>query len=175
MAQQRKKRVSPETAQNKWSFSEPAVAMYCTFRMAEVDRANLYCCNYTFLNNSLKWWRKLYFWILEVTPVNSFHLYNTNHQSANFSILSSLKFQENEWRIGRKRWEQNLLKVTKFNRWSPFQQHTAPNSGTWREGNKGNVKRGNRQMSFYCETCPRMPTSWVPHIIQWRNSVMHVA
>jgi hypothetical protein len=48
--------------------------------------------------------------------------------------------KESDWRFGRKCLEQNVPKVrkTKFNRCRrPSEWQTAPNSGTWREGNKG--------------------------------------
>jgi hypothetical protein len=41
---------------------------------------------------SLKWWRRLYFWILEVSLVNSSHLYNMNQQSSNLPTLPDLEF-----------------------------------------------------------------------------------
>jgi hypothetical protein len=59
--------------------------------MGGEDRADHYCSSYGFLKKSLKWWRKLYFWILEVSLVNSFHLYNMSQQSANLPTLSHLE------------------------------------------------------------------------------------
>jgi hypothetical protein len=62
--------------------------------MGGVDGAGHYCSSYRFLRRSLKWWRKLYFWILEVSVVNSFHLCSMNQQSANLTISSHLEFSK---------------------------------------------------------------------------------
>jgi hypothetical protein len=48
--------------------------------MGGVDRADHYYSSYGYLKKSLKWWKKLYFWILEISLVNSFHLYNMRQQ-----------------------------------------------------------------------------------------------
>jgi hypothetical protein len=37
--------------------------------MGGVDRTDHHCSTYGFLKKSLKWWRKLYFWISEVSLV----------------------------------------------------------------------------------------------------------
>ena len=43
--------------------------------MGAVDRADHYCVFYSFTRNTLRWWRKILFWLLEVYVVNSFILY----------------------------------------------------------------------------------------------------
>jgi hypothetical protein len=73
-------------------FQKPPVVTDYTFRMRGVDRADHCCPSYRFPKKSLKWWRKLYFWILEVSLVNSLHLYNMNRQSSNLPTLSELEF-----------------------------------------------------------------------------------
>jgi hypothetical protein len=70
--------------------------MYYIYRMGGVARADHYCSSYRFLKKSLKWWRKLYFWTLEASLVNSFHMYNMNQESANLPILSHLRFHESD-------------------------------------------------------------------------------
>jgi hypothetical protein len=73
---------------------KPAVVIDYTSKMGGVDREDHYCSSYGFLKKNLKWWRKLYFWILEVPLVNSFHLYNMSQQSANLPTLSHLEFHK---------------------------------------------------------------------------------
>ena len=43
--------------------------------MNGVDRADQYTVYYSFIRKSVKWWRKLFFWLFEVTIVNSYILY----------------------------------------------------------------------------------------------------
>lgn len=50
---------------------KPVVTADYTAKMGGVDRADHYCASYNFSRKSLKWWRKLFFWILEVR----FYLY----------------------------------------------------------------------------------------------------
>jgi hypothetical protein len=75
---------------------KPAVVMYYTYRMEGVVRVDHYCSSYRFLKKSLKWWRKLYFWTLEVSLVNRFYMYNMNQQSANLPTLSHLEFHKSD-------------------------------------------------------------------------------
>lgn len=46
--------------------------------MGGVDIADHYIASYSFTRKSIKWWRKVFFWALEVAIVNSFVLFNTN-------------------------------------------------------------------------------------------------
>ena len=49
--------------------------------MNGVDRADQHTVYYAFVRKYRKWWRKVFFWLLEVTVVNSYVLYtNTNTQ-----------------------------------------------------------------------------------------------
>lgn len=43
--------------------------------MGGVDKADQYGCYYSFGRRSIKWWRKLMFWLLEVSIVNAYILY----------------------------------------------------------------------------------------------------
>ena len=46
--------------------------------MNGVDKADQYTVYYSFVRKSRKWWRKLFFWLFEVTVVNSYILYRTS-------------------------------------------------------------------------------------------------
>ena len=52
--------------------------------MGAVDRSDHYCTSYLFTRKTLKWWRKLFFWPLEVCFVNSFILYKQATHAASF-------------------------------------------------------------------------------------------
>jgi hypothetical protein len=89
------KKVCRKTAKEVEVFHKPAVVIDYTSKIGGgVDRADHYCSSYGFLKKSLKWRRTLYFWILEVSLVNSFHLYNLSQQSANLPTLSHLEFRK---------------------------------------------------------------------------------
>ncbi|MGH0175536.1 UNVERIFIED_CONTAM: hypothetical protein FKN15_069236 [Acipenser sinensis] len=55
---------------------KPSVICDYTSKMGAVDRADHYCASYAFTRKSLKWWRKMFFWLLEVAIVNSAILFN---------------------------------------------------------------------------------------------------
>ena len=50
--------------------------------MNGVDRADQYTVYYSFIRKARKWWRKLFFWMLEVVTVNSYILYKLNTTTA---------------------------------------------------------------------------------------------
>ena len=59
---------------------KPVVIYDYTAHMGAVDRSDHYCTSYSFMQKSLKWWRKMFFWLVEVSTVNSFVLYKkVNH------------------------------------------------------------------------------------------------
>ena len=51
---------------------KPVVISDYTDYMGAVDRCDHCCSSYSFTRKTLKWWRKLFFWLLEVSIVNSF-------------------------------------------------------------------------------------------------------
>ncbi|MGH0143713.1 UNVERIFIED_CONTAM: hypothetical protein FKN15_055272 [Acipenser sinensis] len=55
---------------------KPSVICDYTSKMGAVDRADHYCASYAFTRKSLKWWRKMFFRLLEVAIVNSAILFN---------------------------------------------------------------------------------------------------
>jgi hypothetical protein len=60
--------------------SKPNVNCDYTAKMGGVDIADRYTLTYSFGWKSKKWWRKLFFWLLDVSVVNSFILYNMQQQ-----------------------------------------------------------------------------------------------
>ena len=54
---------------------KPLVVDEYNYSMNGVDRADQYTVYYAFVRKSRKWWRKLFFWLFEVTLVNSYILY----------------------------------------------------------------------------------------------------
>lgn len=75
-------------------FSKPKVIIEYTKKMGAVDRAGHYCSSYSFTRKSLKWWRKLFFWLLEVAIVNSFTLMNLAREEENLKPLKHKVFRK---------------------------------------------------------------------------------
>jgi hypothetical protein len=57
---------------------KPTVVCKYNKYMGGVDLADQYISSYCFSRKSIKWWRKMFFWLLETAVVNSFTLYNMN-------------------------------------------------------------------------------------------------
>ena len=54
---------------------KPTVVADYNQYMLGVDKMDQLISYYSFLHKSIKWWRKVFFWILEVAAVNSYILY----------------------------------------------------------------------------------------------------
>ena len=54
---------------------KPVVVDRYNQHMGGVDKADQYSAYYSFSKRSVKWWKKLMFWLLEVAIVNSYILY----------------------------------------------------------------------------------------------------
>ena len=61
---------------------KPFVVNHYNHSMNGVDRADQYTVYYSFIQKARKWWRKLFFWLLEVATVNSYILYKLNTTTA---------------------------------------------------------------------------------------------
>jgi hypothetical protein len=59
--------------------------------MSGVDTADQYCATYCFLRRTLKWWRKLFFWGLEVSIINTYILYMESCKNGNSNPMSHIK------------------------------------------------------------------------------------
>jgi len=66
--------------------SKPLVVHEYNFSMNGVDKADQYTVYYSFIRRSKKWWRKLFFWLLEVAVVNSYILYRICTPSMNRKV-----------------------------------------------------------------------------------------
>ena len=60
---------------NRPAVDKPVVVHQYNQSMNRVDKADQYSVNYRFQCRSVKWWRKMFFWLLEVSVVNSYLLY----------------------------------------------------------------------------------------------------
>ena len=53
-------------------YEKPEVVLNYTKSMGGVDRADQYASTYCFMRKSLKWWRKLFFWGMEICSINAY-------------------------------------------------------------------------------------------------------
>ena len=53
---------------------KPVVINDYNQHMLGVDKLDQFASYYSFLHKSVKWWRKIFFWMLEVAVINSYHL-----------------------------------------------------------------------------------------------------
>ena len=75
---------------------KPMVVDLYNHSMNGVDRADQYTVYYSFIRRSVKWWRKVFFWLLEVAVVNSYILYKCtvvrpiSHREYRYSVIRAL-------------------------------------------------------------------------------------
>ena len=77
---------SVQLSRNRGETQKPLVVARYNQSMNGVDRADQNSVYYSFIRKSRKWWRKLFFWLIEVTVVNSYILYRF-HPHANLTHL----------------------------------------------------------------------------------------
>ena len=61
--------------------------------MNGVDHHDQYCVYYSFVRKTIKWWRKLFFYLLECSTVNSYILYKETCSAARKKPLTSLEYR----------------------------------------------------------------------------------
>lgn len=149
-------------------FEKPKVIIDYTKNMGAVDRADHYCASYGFTRKSLKWWRKMFFWLFEVSIVNSFILFNIQREMNGTKPVSHLNYRK-----------ALIVQLVGDVRNLNVQRRGRPSSGDKEErlNNKPHfiaitekksskdcavcsdrqVKGGRRETNFFCETCTRKP------------------
>ncbi len=58
-----------------------------------VDKLDQLASYYSFLHKSVKWWRKVFFWCVEVTVVNSYIIYKEQAQKREERVTSHLGYR----------------------------------------------------------------------------------
>lgn len=66
--------------------SKPKVVCRYNEHMGGVDIANHFMASYSFSRKTIKWWRKMFFWLVEVSIVNSYILFTTTKEAGVRSI-----------------------------------------------------------------------------------------
>lgn len=140
---------------------KPNVVVSYTNSMSSINRTNQYTSTYCFLRKSLKWWRKMFFWGMEVCVINSYIIYKIVKKKQNEKPLTHLKYVK-------------LLVDQLINnfRQERFRASTSSSeirlNGKLHEMRRGKKrdcivcsnrqKKGERhETSEYCNTCPDKP------------------
>jgi hypothetical protein len=63
--------------------------------MEGVDRADQYCGCYGFTRRSYKWWKKLFFWLMEAAVVNSYILNSLHEEESGEKLETHLSYRRN--------------------------------------------------------------------------------
>ena len=147
-------------------FPKPTAIVEYTKHMGAVDRFDHYCSSYAFTRKSLKWWRKTFFWLLEVAVVNSYILYNETHPDEPVDhiryrkqLILQLVGEQRRSRPSRRRGRPSTL--DKEERLDKRQHFIAAFSGKKTKDCRVCSDRktaGSRHKTiYYCETCSRHP------------------
>jgi hypothetical protein len=72
---------------------KPSVIANYMKNVGGVDIADQYCATYCFLRRTLKLWRKLFFWGLEVSIINVYILHVESCKNSNSNPMSHIKFR----------------------------------------------------------------------------------
>lgn len=148
-------------------FQKPRAIIDYTQHMGAVDRADHYCASYSFTRKSLKWWRKMFFWLLEVSVVNSFILCNIQRGKENMKPVSHLKYRKElllqlvgnvrnqslkRGRPSSSDQEERLRKIPHF-----IASNPKSNSKDCSVCSDRKIQGGRRETVYFCDTCSRKP------------------
>jgi len=93
LTQQWHAKYEKEGENNVEHFRKPVVICDYNKHVGGVDVSDQYISSYSFIRKSKKWWRKMFFWLLEVAVVNSFILYNLSAVANQKPKLSHKKYR----------------------------------------------------------------------------------
>ena len=144
---------------------KPKVVDKYNHSMNGVDKADQYAVYYSFVRKSRKWWRKLFFWLFEVTLVNSYILYRqtvphpSTHLQFRHSIVDALTTQYMSMRPPRTPRGRPRKRSFVPNSSDSEQLRHFPAKGKQRECCIcSDAKHGARKRTaFYCKGCPTHP------------------
>jgi len=138
-------------------FRKPVAICDYNKHMGGVDVSNQYISPYSFIRKSKKWWRKMFFWLLEVAVVNTFILYNLSavanqklklsHKKYRLELMKALVVEVRN-REGKKRGRPSTSDQEE-------RLNNKPHFIYANEKSNSKVKGGRREIVFYCKTYSR--------------------
>lgn len=146
---------------------KPFIICDYTENMGAVDRADHYCASYAFTRKSVKWWRKLFFWIIEVAVVNSFLLMRQTYAAQGLKMHRHLRYRRNliEQLVGSQRSQtkkRGPAKELDADERLDGRQHfiykiVGRGSKDCAVCSDRKTKGGRRETVFFCKTCSKNP------------------
>lgn len=79
---------------NKPPTPKPHVIIDYTKHMGGVDRGDHFVSSYQFMRRTKKWYRKLFFWLLEIAIINSYILYKVVQTQSNHTPLTHFAYRK---------------------------------------------------------------------------------
>lgn len=147
--------------------TKPTVIVDYTSKMGGVDRSDHYISSYGFVTKSLKWWRKLYFWLLEVALVNSFLLYKDycsrnnlvtpSHKTFRKMVIKDLVGEVRNKGLKRGRPSTSDVEERLNGKLHVINKLPDNKHKDCAVCSNRNKKGGRKETVFYCETCSRKP------------------
>lgn len=149
------------------TYKKPKVIIDYTKNMGAVDRADHYCSSYAFTRKTVKWWRKLFFWLVEVAIVNSYHLWSIDREEKKLPAMDHLQYRRKliEQLVdgcrnrSRKRGRPSTTDNEERLNGKPHFIAKKPNNSTKDcvVCSKRNIPGGRKETTYFCETCSRHP------------------
>lgn len=161
---ERKRSKTTENATEK-EINKPTIILDYNKNMGGVDVADQYATSYCFMRKTLKWWRKLFFWGLETSIVNSYILFNEYSTKENIRKMSHTKFRENLLMSLIKDFRAPTQKPGRLSTDDTIQRLDGKThfifSHTKHKDcmvcSNRTIKGGRKETTFYCDTCDRKP------------------
>lgn len=145
------------------TYKKPKVIIDYTKNMGAVVRAVHYCGSYAFTRKTVKWWRKLFFWLLEVSIVNSYHLWSIDREERKLRKMEHLQYRRNlidQRNKSRKRGRP--AKTDDEERLNGKPHFTAKLTKSTMDCvvcSMRNEPGGRKETTYFCETCRRASRS----------------
>ena len=164
------------------SVEKPTCIIDYTSKMEAVDRADHSCTSYNFSRKTLKWWRKMFFWLLEIAMVNSYILCNIvqsrkgskkfTHQQYRKALIMQLVGDVRQ--MERKRGRPSSLDTTE--RFSNKQHFIGQNLEKPKDCavcSNRKIKGERSKTSYFCKTCSRKPSLHPVDCFEKYHTIIH--
>ena len=171
----------PSKSHSSSGQQKPAVVHSYNQHMNGVDIVDQYTVSYPFTRRTLKWWRKVAFWLLEVCVTNSYILYRetvsrpASHIVYRRAIVESLAgcylaSSPSRPRTGRPR-KRTLSDATRLN----GHLHLLAQGSHTRECVVCSNSAGGRRKRtyYYCKTCPNNPNMCPTECFERYHTLVH--
>lgn len=144
---------------------KPDVVINYNKYMGGVDKADQYTGTYCFMRKSHKWWRKLFFWGLEVSVINSYLLYREHQKKHNIKKLTHLQYVRRlvgqlvgDFRDAEPKNPSTCETAERLNGLLHIiRRDDAGRSKDCVVCSNRKVKHGRRESRYYCATCTAKP------------------